>query len=152
MPTKKQSRKKPNNKSYEQFLHDLKLLALGLNRSLCDLDRAAYYDRIDERRRNATANISATYRLVEVGDSFFDATATFTLKVQDEKTQTVPLTIECVFETHFHGKQPIDKALAKKVVSSELRVVIWPYFRQFVSDMTTRMAVPQVTVPLSVER
>ena len=92
--------------------------------------------------------VTAVYKLERVESESFDASATFNLTIQDKEAQLTGLVIECVFEAHFYGKKPIEKDLAERFTTSELRVIMWPYFRQFVSDMTSRMAMGTVTLPL----
>lgn len=150
MRTKRKKYTKSGTKGYEEFLRNLKIFGLGLESSASQLDRSAYA-RLHEQKKNRVRNIAATYELVRVEREVFDATAKFKLTVEDKKTKMQPLKIECVFQTHFHGKKPVDKQFAERFTRSELRLVVWPYFRQFVSDMTAKMAIPPIIVPLSTE-
>ena len=86
-----------------------------------------------------------------MSDIAFDAIGDFKLTVQDPKTDKAALKIDAQYAAHFQGKKPIDRVLAERFVKSELKLVMWPFFRQFVFDTTGRMAIRPITVPLSTE-
>jgi hypothetical protein len=148
---KKKRTSAADDRRYDQFLRRLKLFGLALDRAECHIDRAAYFALLD-RRKDAARNISANYELKRVKDDFFDAVARFILEVRDEKGKREALRLTCSFILHFHGDRAVDQSLAKQFTASELRLVVWPYFRQFVSDITARMSIPPVNVPLATER
>lgn len=152
MPTKKSAQLAPigSNTEYDTFLQELKPLGLALVTSSCKVDRRAYFQLVDSKK--AVRSISARYRLDSVRDDSFDAGAIFKLTVSDKKNITTPLVIECAFTSHVHAKPPVSKTLAERFARSDFRVVIWPYFRQFVSDITARMAVRPIMVPISVKK
>ena len=149
MQRKKRRRIKSNNKGYEAFLRNLKLFGLALTNSSCEVDRPTYFRLRD--KKVAVRSVAANYELVRVEREFFNAVAKFKLTVDDKNRKERALTIQCTFQTHFHGKEPIDRTFAKQFTISELRLVIWPYFRQFVSDTTARMAIAPIVVPLSTQ-
>jgi hypothetical protein len=66
----------------------------------------------------------------------------------DTKNDKEALRVKATFEGHFHGASPIQREHAERFVSSELRVVVWPYFRQFISDTTARMSVRPIFIPV----
>ena len=135
--------------SYEEFLRSLKLIALGLTTSSTKFDRYAYAQILDEK--NEVRSISAEYELERAQDDFFDAVAKFRITVSNKKTGLAALSIECTMDAHFHGKKKLEAGLAKRFIASELRLVVWPYFRQFVTDITSRMAIRPIVIPLSTE-
>lgn len=151
MSSKKQEHAKQRSKSYGDFVRNLHLAALGLTRSSCQLNRDQYYGRIVGKKSNAARTISSNYKLGDVDEDFFDARASFKLTIQAKKAKAPDLVIECAFDAHFHGQSPIDRKMAERFIAADLRVVVWPYLRQFVYDITSRMVIPPVVVPLSVE-
>ena len=138
------------NNGYEVFLRNLGSVTLGLVNCAGSIDREFYWDLRNKKRRQDEARIlSANYKLDRVGANFFDVSADFRVTVQDRKIEKVALSIECKFEAHIHGEEPISREHADRFTQSELRVVLWPYFRQFVSDTTVRMSVPPLFVPIA---
>ena len=144
---KKKQHINSDDKRYEQFVRDLKLVALGIISSSSQLDRSAYA-KIHEGKRNPVRRVAARHKLERVSPDFFEASGAFKLTIQDREAKVTGLVIECVFETHVHGGKPIDKALAKRFTASDLPVIMWPFFRQFVFDMTARMSIPPIMLPL----
>jgi hypothetical protein len=136
------------NSSYEKFLQSVKPIGLGLASSLSQLDREAYA-RLMKQSSAATRTISTEYKLLDAEEGYFDATGRFLLIVTDGKKSGPALTIECKYESHFHCRAPVDRDLAERFTNSELRLVLWPYFRELVYDLCGKMGIPPLTIPLS---
>ena len=132
---------------YEQFLKSVRPVGLGLLESSCKLDRGAYGKLMRQKNRPGRL-ISTEYKLVEADGGYFDATAKFMLAVAENHKATPALIVEAVYETHFHCKAPAQRELAERFVASELRLVMWPYFRELVFDLCGKMSIPPITIPL----
>ncbi len=137
---------KDTQSGYERYLRSLRLLGLGLESCSARVEREPYFA-ISEKREGVR-QIEARYDLTGVGDNYFESAARFKLTIAPEKAKTPALQIECTFSAHFHVPAGV-KEFAKRFTDSEFRVVVWPYFRQFVSDITARMTVPPVLVPFA---
>ncbi|HXZ39099.1 MAG TPA: hypothetical protein VEG68_00065 [Terriglobales bacterium] len=147
MPKRKKSATtEPALEGYVEFLRDLNLVGLGLRECSAKLDRSRYFNAVAESR-SAVRNIEAQYTLSTQGKNFVDVQASFDLKVRNRNGQDC-LALRCVFEAHFHCPT-FRKEFAERFATSEARLALWPYFRQFVSDTTARMAIPPITVPLA---
>jgi preprotein translocase subunit SecB len=141
----------PTNRDqqYALFLKGITLLGFGMQESRTAQDRAAYVrlcesDKLGKR-------ITTEYRTMNVEKSFFNASAKMSLTMEDKKNPSPPVvTVECMYVAHFHCDGcEITKELAERFTQSELRLVVWPYFRQFVNDATARMAIQPVVIPFS---
>lgn len=135
---------------YEEFIKSVRLINMGLMHINSALDRSVYGD-LSPRSR--TVNMSAKYAATHVGKDFFDAIGIFAVKVDDGKKRKgddaePPLHIECAFEAHFHAKVT-SKQFVEAFAEGELRLVLWPYFRQLVNDLTGRMAITPLVIPFS---
>ncbi len=95
--------------------------------------------------------ISTEYNVMEVTKDSFNASAKLSLTVEDKANPASPaVLVECTYIAHFHCDGcEITKALAERFTKSELRIVVWPYFRQFVNDATSRMAIQPIVIPFS---
>lgn len=132
--------------TYFEFVSHLEPVALGLRSSRTDLDRSAFARM--RRRKNAEAKeVKAEFALECVEKCYFDACARFSLRILDRKAHVTPLTIECTFETHIHGKEPINRKFAEQFTNSGLRFLVWPYFREFVNAMAGKMSLTSVFLP-----
>lgn len=133
---------------YVEFLKGLEPVELGLTKTSCTLDRKLFWSSGDEDARRV---ISSKYTMVVCNDRFFDVDAAFVVALQwttGDGPVNQPLRIECVFTGHFHAEHPIHEEHARKFAETESWIVFWPFFRQFVSDTTARMAIPPITVPM----
>ncbi len=55
--------------------------------------------------------------------------------------------VECNFEITISQKQPLSSDFWEIFTERNLRVNTWPYFREFVQNMTQRANVPPLTLP-----
>jgi hypothetical protein len=134
--------------AYERFLKSVKPIGLGLRESSSKLDRDEYV-RIRRQKDGGARSISTEYKLLEAASGYFNATGKFSLMVAEKLGANPALKIDCTFETHFHCNGPARKELAERFTSSELRLVLWPYFRELVFDLCGKMSIPPITIPLT---
>jgi hypothetical protein len=139
---------RPGNSGYEEFLKSVRPIALGLLESSCKLDRSAY-GRLMSQKNKAGRLISTEYKVTSAENGYFDATGRFSLAVAENPRATPVLVIECLYETHFHCKAPVQKEMVERFVVSELRLVLWPYFRELVFGLSGKMSIPPITIPLA---
>src|SRR5207253_1685854 len=59
------------------------------------------------------------------------------------------LKVSCVFHGHFHFDGEPKISWIQKFIEEDSWVMFWPYFRQFVSDVTARMSIPPELLPLA---
>jgi hypothetical protein len=100
------------------------------------------------QKKGALRLISTEYKLLDAESGYFDANGRFSIVVSEEKKSVPALVIECTFETHFHCKSPVVREMAERFTASELRLVLWPYFRELVFDLCGKMSIPPITIPL----
>ena len=146
-PKRKKIINSPKN-TYEGFLKEISVIAIGLDSSRSQLNRRELMELFRNEKRELRA-INVKYELKDVHKNSFDAHAKLTLKFRDKESDRIPLEIDCEFTAHFHGHEPINKVFAKRFTGAEFRIIIWPYFRQFVSDMTSRMYIGTIALPFS---
>jgi preprotein translocase subunit SecB len=129
---------------YSEFIKSLELYSIGLSSATCDLNRDAYWEKSGEK--------SITFKLVskstEILQKHFDVRSTLTLNVSGEKSKSPALKIAATFDLHFHSPS-VSKEFVEKFCESEIRLIVWPYFREYVQDVTVRMYIPPVILPLS---
>ena len=155
MPTKKKSiRSGPpsvplvpgddQEKEYEAFVQGLRVIGIALASCVCNLDREAYYELKDQAN-----SFSHEYELTEAGKDYFDATGRFSVTVAESTGRTPALSVKCIFQTHFHGQEPILRQHAERFTNSELKLILVPYARQFVTSITSQMSIGPVILPLT---
>jgi preprotein translocase subunit SecB len=148
VPAKKSSLTN-RDRQYALFLKGIKLLGFGMQESRTTQDRAAYVVLFEKNR--LARRISTEYHTMEVEKTHFNASAKLSLTMADKRDPVSPvIVVECTYVAHFHCEGcEIGRDMAERFTQSELRFVVWPYFRQFVNDATARMAIQPILIPFS---
>jgi hypothetical protein len=123
-------------------------VSVGLRGCSAHLDRAGLA-RLWSSERRPPRTFKDTYRLTELGSNFLEAAGSFAVRVQVSSRVAPVLSVECEFEAHLQGLEPISKAFVERFVKSEFRLILVPYARQFVSSITAGMSIPPLIIPLS---
>jgi hypothetical protein len=134
---------------YEQFLRGLHIVSIGLKSCHATLDRDGLFTLMDGKDGPMRV-FKDTYKTTRVGSNFFEASGAFIVTVQESQTSQPVLSVECEFEAHLHGLEPIAKANVDRFVSTEFRLILVPFARQFVSSTTAQMSIPPLVIPLSI--
>lgn len=130
---------------YEAFVRGLEIIGIALASCECSLDRSSYFKAKDHVRA-----FNQDYALTEVGKRHFDAIGSFSVVVAAQEPESPPsLQMKFSFQTHFHSAKPIMHHYAERFANSELRLVLVPYARQFVSSVSNQMVVGPIIVPLT---
>jgi preprotein translocase subunit SecB len=134
--------------AYNDFLKTVAPTLLGLINSTTELSRDAYWK---ARHGPIQRVLSARYELTEVKNDYFDIVGSYEFalrSVSDKKDGSVHLRVTCKFLGHFHAASPVAREHAAQFADEDAWIVLWPYFRQFVSDITARMSIPPEFLPL----
>jgi preprotein translocase subunit SecB len=129
---------------YQAFIASLELYTIGLKESSCKIDRDEYWKK-DEEHLNS---YKLTSKLSSIEQKHFDVRSTFTLEITDEKSKTALVRVVATFDLHFHAS-PITREFVEQFCDSEIRLIVMPFFREFVADVTARMHIPPVILPLA---
>jgi hypothetical protein len=138
-----------NVANYDTFLKSVRLFIIALDNVSGALDRDRYWGSRNKKGRMVRA-IDATYEARDVQRDHFDVVARMEIAITNEKDDTELVKISCQYSAHFHARQ-VNLRTAERFANSEAKLIFWPYFRQIVSDVSSRMSIPPVTVPLSFE-
>lgn len=103
-----------------------------------------------DKKDGPTRIFRHSFKSTQLGSNFFEASGAFVVKLQESDDSDPVLHVECEFEAHLHGPEPISKASVERFVDSEFRLILIPYARQFVSATTAQMSIPPLVIPLSV--
>ncbi len=136
-----------NNESYESFIQGIRLVTIGLKSCSASLDRQKWYELAASEKKELRI-FNDEYHASEIGDGYFEIVGEFSVRVAESLEANAPLTVKCEFEAHFHGGS-LKKSLVDRFAASDFRFVIIPFVRQFVSSITSQMAIPPLTIPLS---
>jgi preprotein translocase subunit SecB len=146
--TKKKSTKPGTEAGYNEFLKDIEVYALGLDSISAELKREAYGIAHADSATEVTREIKSSFKIIEADQDHFDVGAAFTLQVSKKNEEL--LVIRAYYTAHFHAeKTAFIEKYAGRFAELEARLIFWPYFRQAVSDITARMYIRPVTIPMT---
>ena len=72
----------------------------------------------------------------------------FRLQVKEPNSDRAAVSIEAVFRLSFSTKTRPTEEFFEIYQSRSLKLNSWPYFREFIQSMTSRMNIPPLTLPL----
>jgi preprotein translocase subunit SecB len=126
------------------------LIGLGLKSCSAQLDRSLFFEAL-EKEKTLKREYSAAHAVTDSSEHHFDAEGTYHVAIADSKGR-MPLTVECTFELHMHSKLATEPRFLNRFSKSELPLIVVPFARQIILDLTGRMAVPPVIIPLSTRK
>jgi preprotein translocase subunit SecB len=129
---------------YQTFLASLDVYTIVLARSAFRIERDDFFEGSEDNRMS----FRLSSKPLTIAEKHFDVRSTLNLEVTNEKLKKTVLQFAATFELHFHGT-PISDEFVRDLCSSEIRLIVWPYFREYVSDVTARMYIPPIVLPLS---
>jgi preprotein translocase subunit SecB len=142
-------------KDYPAFLATVQPVIIGLDSCEARIVRSKYFARKPGADELRLFRIDLKPSSIE--DDHFDVVASFAVHVRPMDEQGEPETedlirVEGEFYAHFHtdSKGSIDEAHVKRFANHEARVVFMPYVRQLVTDLTARMSIPPLMIPIQI--
>ncbi len=95
---------------------------------------------------NPTVNLKLSQKIQAEGENFYIDT-TLDLKVKDGRT--IPLKIKVTYRFEYvTGYTAPSEDFLKKYADTSARMHVWPYFREIVSNLISRMGLPPLTLPV----
>jgi preprotein translocase subunit SecB len=156
MPTKKSldtHEKRIQNssvdKAYAQFLERLQLFGLGLKGCSSSIERVALFAAI-EAKKELSRNFQESYKLLRCGSKYFDCEGRLAVTITEKRVPSGPvlLSVECVYDAHLHSTG-FQVTFAERFIQTDLALILRPYARALIADITARMSVPPVVLPLA---
>ncbi|MBP7461006.1 MAG: hypothetical protein KBA26_06925 [Candidatus Delongbacteria bacterium] len=80
-------------------------------------------------------------------ESGFVVITSFTLSGKSDD-HCVPLKIECTYQLYYLSEKKMTREIFDIFSQSSLPLNIWPYFREFVHDCSSKMGIPALVLPL----
>jgi preprotein translocase subunit SecB len=141
--TTKKARAAERHVSYTTFLGSLDIVSISLADSTFHGDRDRYFD--DPKRE-----LDVDWK-TEVGDQWetsFDVRASVTIRVSGPKSKESSFLLAATYVVHVHAAAPMDPHNVKRFASSEVRLIVWPYVREYATSIFGRMHVPPTILPV----
>lgn len=150
VPKKKATSPPSKPKTYETFLRSVKLYSLALDEVSAKLNRNMYW-KYSRKSEAIIREIKSNYKAINLEDDHFDVEGNFELTISLKAGTAKILAITCTYSAHFHAADDYDEEATSHFAGSEAKVIIWPYFRHLVSDITSQMHIPPINIPLTLD-
>jgi preprotein translocase subunit SecB len=129
---------------YAQFLTSLEPSVIALRESTVKGDRDKYLE-----AQNHAITIGWKSRSVTLGPEHFDVFADLNLTVSKPKSHGDFLELSATYYLHIHCRKRFPPEYVDRFCNSEIRLIVWPYFREYVTNVCGRMHIPPVFLPLA---
>ena len=133
--------------AYRRFRDGITLYALGMDELVTKLDREAYTAAHSESSKDIVREIKVSMSVIDASNEHFDVAGKFDLSIYTEAGSNL-LNLSIVMSAHFHTDEEVPDGFAQDFADTEGRLIFWPYFRQTVSDISSRMYIAPIIVPL----
>jgi preprotein translocase subunit SecB len=137
---------------YAQFVRSLDLADLKLKSvsASFDHDKLAGFEKEPPPAPGVGVNIGLELAAVRTFSDFFDTISKLAVTfsaAKDGGGEDVFGSINIEFQAKFSSKNA-DQELADRFAKTNLKVIVWPYFREFVYSLTGRFGVPPLLIPI----
>lgn len=129
---------------YTEFLKSMEPLVIALSETTVKGDRNKY---LQAPSHAITMNWRS--RSVKSAPGRFDVFADLTLNVSKPKSQAHFLELTVTYYLHIHCLKNFPSEYVDRFCNSEVRLIVWPYFREYVTNVCGRMHIPPVFLPLA---
>lgn len=128
----------------------LDIFAIGVESISAKLDRSNYAAAYSGSNKKIARRIESVYQVADYSEEHFDVTGMLFLRIKANGFEDPILSIDIAITGHFHPKSTLSREDVEQFAGAEARLIFWPYFRELVSDITSRMHVRVITLPVGV--
>lgn len=151
MPRKKpQSHTPIKPDAYLSFVQSIKLQGVGLDNASVDINRIALAQAV-AAKHNILINMDANFTVLNRADDSFITSARFDITEHVEGSNEKLVRISCSFSALFNLSTKARADFTDRFARSEAKLVFWPYLRHFVADISYRMSITPILIPLTSE-
>jgi preprotein translocase subunit SecB len=130
--------------SYTDFLSSLEPIWISLVGTNFTGDRERYFE-----FREHQLSVSWDVEQAECRKDFFEVRVKAAVRVSPPKSDKSFFDLTATYHLHVHASSPLNKDHVKRFAEGELRLLLWPYLREYVSSVSGRMHVPSVLLPVT---
>ena len=130
------------------FIRSVKFGGLGLDEVSASVDRAALAAVGGGR---LSAEVSIKQELLSHDLDNFVVQAKFTVIEKQEVLDTPVVSVKATFSARFELAEKASKEAVEAFAHLEARLIFFPYIRHFISDITYRMSINPIVLPMTSE-
>ena len=128
---------------YTSFLRSLDLFSISLTDSSFHGDREQYFEHSKHE-----LDVDWTTDLAGQWEESFDVRANVTIRISAPRAKDL-FTLTASYLLHVHAPAPLDPKHVKRFTDSEVRLIVWPYVREYATSVFGRMHVPPAILPVT---
>jgi preprotein translocase subunit SecB len=132
------------------FIKSVHFSGLGLDKTSAFVDRDALSAAL-KREGKLEIDLKASQRVVEHKDEYFVVAADFDLAQIDSRDKRTLISISASFSAKFYLSRSAQPELVHAFAQVEARLIFFPYLRHFISDITYRMSIDPIVLPMTSE-
>jgi preprotein translocase subunit SecB len=129
---------------YREFLTSLNLSLIALTEANVKGDRDKYLN-----EPNHDISMAWKGKAIASGRGHFDVLADLMVTVSKPKSKACFLELTVTYKLHIHCAKEFPPEYLRRFCDSEVRLMVWPYFREYVTSTCGRMHIPPVFLPLA---
>jgi preprotein translocase subunit SecB len=132
------------------FIKSIKLTGIGLDKCEASVDRALLSN-ATENEKELAIEITMNQSLLAHEDNYFVVTSNFDLTQRAKGSEKKIVSMTATFSAKFDLTKPANEELIRGFADLEARLIFFPYLRHFVSDISHRMAINTIVLPMTSE-
>jgi preprotein translocase subunit SecB len=132
------------------FIKSVKFTGIGLDKSNVFVNR----DLLTKARDGEDPleiELAIRQHVVAHEKDYFVVGADFDLTQRTKSSDDKIVSISATFSARFELTKPANESLLKAFAALEARLIFFPYLRHFVSDISYRMAIDTIVLPMTSE-
>jgi len=133
-------------KDYIRFLKSLEVEQVFLSECKASFDRARF---VAKSSKQISLSGRTRFGDPDISASGFSVSAAIEVLIGAEKTAEPIGKVQATFFLKFSmmGEKP-DHEHIIRFAKTNIKIIIWPFFREFVHNLTARFGIPHVTIPI----
>jgi len=111
----------------------------------------ALLERAREKQQPLEIEVTINQSVLEYNRDYFIVAAEFDLTQRSKDSDEAVVSIAATFSAKFSLTAPANEDLIKGFAALEARLIFFPYLRHFVSDISYRMSIDTIVLPMTSE-
>lgn len=155
MATKKQhsateKKQHPATDEYPEFVQKLRLSGLGLESASASVRRTEWAAAV-QNQSEIKGQMDIKDHILAIQEGSFVLAISFDLKQQTDTLEQPLVEISGSYSALFGHEGVPNEEFVRRFASREARIIFWPYIRQHIADVSSRMSVQNILLPLTSE-
>lgn len=135
------------DEEYIEFVKGLQLIGMGLDSASTTVDRSTLSNQA--AGQNTPLDFHADFEVVESVDERLRTEGRFRLSINEDGSNKELVNISCTFSAMFRTVKRPTAEMCERFANTESKLVFWPYLRHFISDISYRMSITPILLPLT---